>query len=384
MSTSAEAWFLYPGTPAERGRLATLRRETFTLPEPAEGQVVAAPLVGAWGANMTHALERRPVDICGQRGEPKVIVGNAGVVRVLSCGPGVTTVEPGQIAMLFATSVGDRYGYTEKALAFDAPGTMGCLTTRMLIREHELLPVPEGTRHALTQWAAFSGNYITAWSNWRLAYGVLRLQLSEEELPHPHVWGWGGGTTLAGLDLARRAGCHAVQMSSDPARMDVLRELGIEPLDRRAFAAMQYDDRKSATDAEWRKAYAAAEAVFLREVRARTGGEGVNIFIDYIGTPVYRATLKALARQGIITTAGWKEGMVMSNLRAAECISRHQHIHTHYARRSEGVAARDFGEREGWMPRMDERVYTFDEIPELAEAAYTGRTGFFTAFSIDP
>lgn len=384
MPTHADAWLLYPGTPAERGRLAVLRRETLDLPDPGPRQVIAAPLYGAWGANMTHALERKPVDLCGQRGEPKVVLGNAAVVRVVACGREVTTVEPGQRCMLFATSVGDRYGYTEKALAYDAPGSMGCLATRMLVGEHELLPLPDGTRYRDTQWAAFSGSFITAWSNWRLAWGVLRLQLTPDELPHPHAWGWGGGTTLAELDLARRHGCRAAQMSSDDARMEQIRRCGVTPIDRRPFAALQYDDRRFATDPGWRRAYADAEATFLREVRERTDGEGVHVFCDYIGTPVYRATLKALARQGIITTAGWREGMVMSHLRAAECISRHQHIHTHYARRCEGVDARDYGEREGWMPEMDARIYTFDEVQELAEDVAAGRAGFYTAFSIDP
>ena len=40
---------------------------------------------------------------------------------------------------------------------------------------------------------------MTAWSNWELAYGTLRLLLNENDLPHPQVWGWGGGVTLGEL-----------------------------------------------------------------------------------------------------------------------------------------------------------------------------------------
>ena len=38
--------------------------------------------------------------------------------------------------------------------------------------------------------------------------------------PIPHVWGWGGGTTFAELDLARRHGCHTVMLSGHDGRLE--------------------------------------------------------------------------------------------------------------------------------------------------------------------
>jgi NADPH:quinone reductase-like Zn-dependent oxidoreductase len=384
MTQRALAWFLYPAQPSEVGKPAELRLEEHSLRDISDDEVLAEPLFGAWGANMYHALQRKPVDICKQRGEARVILGNAGVVRVLGLGRNVKDLREGQLAMLFSASGIDRYGYPEKALAYDAPGTMGCLTTKMLLRRHELLPLPPDTRHALPQWAAFSGSHITAWSNWELAYGTLRLQLHKEELPRPEVFGWGGGTTLAELELAQRAGCHAVAISSDARRIEHIRRLGLDPLDRRAFAELSFDEARFASDPTYRRGYLAAEATFLREVDRLTNGQKVHIFIDYIGTPVFRATLRALARQGIVTTAGWREGMSMAFLRANECITRHQHLHTHYARYSQGEAARDYAEAEGWLPIMDQRIYRFDEIGELARASAAGELGYYTAFSINP
>lgn len=383
MPETFRAWFLYPGKPGDTGRTELVEGE-LELPALGAGQVLVEPLFGAWGANMDHALARQPVDVCRQRREPRVILGNAGVVRVLAPGDGVTAFAPGQLAMLFSASVVDRYGYPEKALAYDAPDTMGCLATRMIVRPHELIAVPDGTRHTLPQWAVFSGSHITAWSNWELAFGALRLQLSHDELPAPHVWGWGGGTTLAELDLAHRHGCRVVAISSRDDRLAIIRALGLTPLDRREFATLAHDEKRLAADPEFRRAYLEAEQRFLREVDRLTDGDRVHIFVDYIGTPVYRATLRALARQGIITTAGWREGMVMNNLRAAECIGRHQHIHTHYARYAQGLAAIRYGEQHGWMPTMDARIYTFDEIPALARASDEGALGYYTAFSINP
>ena len=109
----------------------------------------------------------------------------------------------------------------------------------------------------------------------------------------------------------------------------------------------------------------------------------VQIFIDYVGGPVYRPTLKALGRNSVIATAGWKEGMVLTNIRAIECIQRHQHIHTHYARYQQGWKAVAYAEPNGWMPIIDERIYTFDEIPDLVDAYEHGRVNCFPCYSIN-
>jgi NADPH:quinone reductase-like Zn-dependent oxidoreductase len=383
MAERAVAWFLHAGKPGQQGP-AELVREELDLPDPGADQVLVEPIYGCWGGNMTHALQRTPVDICRQRREERVVLGNSAVVRVLQVGPAVRGFREGQLAILFSSSVVDAYGYTVKALAYDAPGTMGCLATRMLLRGHELLALPEGTRHALARWAAFAGSSITAWSNWRLAYGVLRLQLGEEELPRPFVWGWGGGTTLAELDLARRHGCAAFQISGSSRRQGVITETGVTPVDRTLFPDLSYDAQRFSADRAYQRAYLSSESRFLREVERLTGGAMVNVFIDYIGQPVHRATLRALARQGVVTSAGWKLGMELGYLRAAECIARHQHVHTHYARYAEGVAAVAYAEAEGWLPLVDPEIYRFDEIPELARRYAQGDAGFYPLFSVNP
>ncbi len=109
----------------------------------------------------------------------------------------------------------------------------------------------------------------------------------------------------------------------------------------------------------------------------------VHIFLDYVGTPVYQLTLRALAREGVIATAGWKEGQEISHMRAAECIQRHQHIYTHFARRSQAEAAMAYAEKTGWMASVDPRIYSFDEIPELAARYKRGDTHYFSCFSIN-
>ncbi|MEI8256216.1 MAG: zinc-binding alcohol dehydrogenase family protein, partial [Deltaproteobacteria bacterium] len=86
--------------------------------------VLVEPLYGCWESNMSDAMARRPVDICLQRDEPRVVVGNAGVVRVVETGREVTGAKPGDVCMLFGSGAVDQYGFVTRALAYDAPGTM--------------------------------------------------------------------------------------------------------------------------------------------------------------------------------------------------------------------------------------------------------------------
>ena len=43
-----------------------------------------------------------------------------------------------------------------------------------------------------------------------------------------------------------------------------------------------------------------------------------------------------------------------------------------------------FAEPNGWMPIIDDRIYTFDEIPDLVDAYENGRVNCFPCFSIVP
>ena len=88
------------------------------------------------------------------------------------------------------------------------------------LHQKQVIPIPENNTYDLKRWAAFSLRYVTAWSNWRLAYGMLRLQLTENELPDPVVWGWGGGVSLAELHLAHLQGCRTFQVSSRKDRQE--------------------------------------------------------------------------------------------------------------------------------------------------------------------
>ncbi|MBJ6764421.1 zinc-binding alcohol dehydrogenase family protein [Myxococcaceae bacterium JPH2] len=382
MSYQADAWVIEAGEVGRPCR-ARLKRTRVTVESIRDDEVLAAPVCGCWEGNTEHALARTPIDICQVRREPQVVLGNAGVVRVLETGKAVTQVRAGQLAMMFPSGETDAHGYTVKALGYEAPGQMGCMATLMKLHGAQLIPLPENSRHTPAQWAAFSVRYVTAWANWRLASAVFRLQVPKEECPTPQAWGWGGGTTLAELTLAKSQGWRAVMLSGSPHHLDEIQRAGLEAIDRNTFGRLSHEPHRMETDRDYRQAYLQAEMAFLAEVARRTEGAMVHVFLDYIGTPVHRATLRALARQGVLATAGWKEGMELTLLRARECITRHQHIHTHFARYQEGLDAMAYGEARGWMPQVDSRLYTFDELPALADDYHRGATGYFPCFLVN-
>jgi NADPH:quinone reductase-like Zn-dependent oxidoreductase len=383
MTVKTDAWVLHAGEKGAPPKRTQLVRETFEFQDPGPEVARVTPLFGCMEGNMGHAVERKPVDICLQRGEPKVVIGNAGVVRVEKVGAKVTTCKAGDTAILFCNGEPDEYGYPRKIFAYDAAGTIGMLAKTTKLHQKAIIPIPKNSKHTLEQWAAFSLRYVTAWSNWELAYGTLRLLLTQAELPHPQVWAWGGGVSLGTLVLAKHNGCDTTQMASTDEHLATIESQGIRAVDRREFKDLYYDKKCFKVDQEYTDKYVAAENTFMAKVNEITGSKGVNIFVDYVGAPVLRATLKALAREGVITTAGWKEGMMIELVRATECIARHQHINTHYARYEQGLAAVEFGEKNDWMPPVDKRVYGYDEVPQMFEDYKADKLGWFPVYRVN-
>lgn len=381
---TTEAWVLYAGKNRLRPEPGQLVCETISIPALTDEEILVEPLFGCWEGNMGHAIQRSPVDVAIQRNEEKVVLGNSGVVRILQVGNSVRGLKEGDVCMLYATHF-DKWGYMPLAFAYDAPNTIGTLAKKFKMHFKSVLPLPQNTQYSYAQWAAFSLRYITAWSNWKVAIGAYRLQMDESDNPVPSVWGWGGGTTLAELDLARLQGCSTVMITSRQSQLDRLDRMGIQGIDFNQFADLNYDQRCYQSDADYRQRYLEAEKTFLNYVREFAGEDGVSIFVDYIGSPVFRATLQALGRQGVITTAGWKKGMESRHLRASACVNRHIHVHTHYARYSEGPEAMAFAEERGWMPELSDDITPWENIPDLAVAYEQGKVdSYFPIFSINP
>jgi NADPH:quinone reductase-like Zn-dependent oxidoreductase len=362
-------------------------REAYELDELTGDECLVEPLYGCWEANMAHAIARVPVDVCRQRGEKKVVLGNSGVVRVLRPGPGARNRREGDVCVFFGNVVHDRFGYMKLAFAYDAPHTIGLLARRIKLPETTLVPIPRESTFSLPQWAAFSLRYVTAWSNHRLAYGAWRLQVPESMYPEGFpVWAWGGGVSYAQLTLAKiKDSARCVLITSSAARREMAERAGLETLDRSTYPDLSFHASRYEADPEYATRYRESEKRFLKEVRDRTGGEGVSIFIDNIGTPVLRVTLKALAREGVLTTCGWKKGMRVDLLRAIECIERHTHVHTHYATRPEADDAVRFACERNWMAPADAlgKIWAWEDIAGLAREYMTSGGSYFPIYRVN-
>lgn len=364
---TTEAWIIEKGNGVnEYGKLLPHHVDV-ALPGPEE--IIVAPLYGCLEANLIHAIQRIPIDVCKQRNEAFVVPGNACVAKVMQVGEKVSHVKPGDLCMGFGISTADYYGYPVTVIGYDAPNVSGSLAKRVLMQQHQMIPLPSDTKFSLKQWAAFSARYVSAWSNWKVAYRCWKSQMENINPSEHFVCGWGGGVSLAQLQLAKLEGFQTIMIASKQSRLDHIEQHGIIPLNRRTFPDLTFHPGKYYKDEAFRDAYKKSEKIFLEQLYQITQGKMIDIFIENIGQPVYRATVKALARQAVISTCGWKMGMEISYLRALECISRHIHVHTHYATYNDVVEAMAFAEKTGWIPDIvSEKVYLWDDIPSLCDA----------------
>jgi NADPH:quinone reductase-like Zn-dependent oxidoreductase len=387
MTAPTDAWVLHSGPltkDAPQAVCATLSREDFQLPEVDDDEALVEPLFGSWEANIEHALSREPIDVCRARLESQVVLGNLGVVRVLRPAKTAPFSKEGDLCLVMPFAQRDRCGYAELIYAYDCPGTVGILAKRTNIKAELLLPIPEDTGYSLPQWAAYA-RYFTAWDNWRVAHRCWLSQMEGLDPANELIFGWGGGVVFAELLLAKRFGFRVAMTASTDGRLSYLAEQGICAVDRRLFQDLQYDDDAARHDREYSRRYRASEAQFIKMIDDLSDGAGVAIFLDNIGAPLYKATVKALARQGVLATVGWKQGMRESNLRAAECIKRHLHVNTHVWRFDDSPQIRDYQEATGWIPDIDpDAIYDFDHIPQLAEDYRTGRIDtYFPLFRVN-
>lgn len=355
-----EAWVIRAQEGSQR---ASFSLGVYSFPQIGPNDVLVEPLYGCWEGNMEHALLGSPMNLFKQRGEHEIVVGNAGVVRVLQPGDAVKDIKEGDVCLVFCIGELDDYGYPRSILGFDCPGTMGVMAKRARFRQDQLIRLPEETNISLRQWAAFSLRYITAYSNWWSAAQAWRVQMEDAYPEACHVVGWGGGVSFAQLKLARMHGCKATLISATETHRKSAQKHGLNAI-----------ERPSGPDGdEW----------LIEQLMEITGGRGVSIFIDNIGAN-FRLTLRALARQGVITTCGWRENMVFPIARAAECIARHTHVFTHYAPRKHGLEAVQWANATGWAPEVTETSFSWTDIDKLAFAYIGGEIqDYFPIFEIN-
>ncbi|WP_042444081.1 hypothetical protein [Azospirillum sp. B510] len=356
-----DAWVL---SSPDAGRKPKFARQAYSFTPLAPDEVLAEPLFGSWEGNMGHALTGSPMDLCARRGEDVIVLGNSGVVRVLKSGTAVGDLREGDLCRVYCAGELDPAGYPITIMGYDCPGTMGVLARQAKFKRRQLALLPSGGDISLASWAAFSLRYVSAYSNWLLAARAWRIQMGHAYPAGCDVFAWGGGVALAELELAAAEGCRATLITSkDKYRRHALaRGIGVIM-------------RGGAADP--------GAADTLGQIMDRTEGRGAAIFIDNIGAD-FRVTVRALARQGVIATCGWRDGMTFPLVRASECINRHVHVFTHYAHAREAEDAVALARSIAWYPTITSPVWAWEEIGDLADAYARGEIeDYFPVFAVN-
>lgn len=360
---TTEAWVLPEGPIGRDAGPGELALETIQIPDCTESEALVEPLYGSWEANMSHAISRSPVDICRQRGEKWVIVGNSGVVRVLRPAASDRRLKEGDACLVMGIGKPDDFGYAERIYAYDMRKSYGLLTRRTKIGAAQLVPISDEGKYPLQRWSQCA-RYYSAWDNWKVAYGCWRTQMRDEDPADHLVFGWGGGVVVAELELARRSGFRVAMTVGSGQRAEFVSGLGITPVDRNLVRD--------------------SERTFFETIGRLSDGRGAAIFLDNIGGSLYPIVLRSLARQGVIATCGWKEGMKLNVTRASECIGRRLHVHTHCWNQADYPRVRDYQQDTGWLPEIDAAsVYSFSDIPRLAGKYASGEErGYFPTYKV--
>ena len=251
----------------EHGGRDKLILEDVPDPIPASGEILLR--VKAVGLNYLDIFVRRgmpglPIDL------PRISGGDiAG--EVVALGEGVQSTAIGQRVLIDpAITMPDGAG---GALG---ESVTGGLSEYFAVSAKNAIPLPDDVTYE--QAAALPIAYGTAW---RMLITRGRLQAGESVL----VLGASGGVGTGAVQIAKMLGCEVFAAASSPDKLARLQELG-------ADYPVNYIEHPE----------------FHRYVRSLTGGEGVDVVVNYTGGDSWVRSLKAVKHGGRILTCGATAG----------------------------------------------------------------------------
>lgn len=151
----------------------------------------------------------------------------------------------------------------------------GTIAEFVSVPARNVFPLPEGL--GFEEGACLGVNYLTAW---RMLFTKARLRAAETVL----IFGIGGGVSLAALQLAKSAGARTIVTSRDDVKL------------RRALA-MGADHAVNGSIQD-----------ISKEVLGLTGGRGVDVVIENVGSAVWSHAMRSVVRGGRIVTCGATSG----------------------------------------------------------------------------
>jgi NADPH:quinone reductase-like Zn-dependent oxidoreductase len=258
----------------EHGGPAVLRYEDAPDPQPAPGRVIVR----------VHACALNHLDLWQRRGLDRVKIplphiSGADVAGEVEEGGGA--FEPGTRVMLqpgvaCGTCSYCQAGRDNECPAYTLLGYMvdGGYAERISVPVENVIPIPGHLEFA--QAAAFPLTFLTAW-HMLLTRGAL--VAGDTVL----VLAGGSGVGQAAIQIARVHGAR-VLATSGPSKIEATRALGAEEV---------FDH------------YAGD---FSKQVKAATGGRGVDIVIEHVGEATWDRSVRTLARGGRLVICGATTG----------------------------------------------------------------------------
>ncbi len=217
------------------------------------------------------------------------IVGADGAGVVETVGPGVTSVQPGDLVLI-------NPGISDYSCEFCRAGEHSLCVNYRLLGEHlpgtmaELVTVPAqnvvrgpNLSPALT-WAEAAAFSLVTLTAWRMLVTRAQIKAGETAL----IWGIGGGVSLTAMRIAKLVGARVIVTSSDDAKLAAATQLG-------ADVVLNHRTQKVAT-----------------AVRALTNKRGVDVVVENVGAATWDDSLRCLRRGGRLVTCGATSGPQVS------------------------------------------------------------------------
>lgn len=249
----------------ENGAPTVLRPEDWPDPVPAPHEALVR--VGAVGVPYHDIVERNGTLRPGH-GLPKIL-GNEIAGTVIALGDAVRGLAPGTrvAAKGFHTCGQCRFCRTGRETACpERKVVTGGYAELAAIAAEALVPIPDAL--GFPEACMLGSSTAVALSALR---DLGKVRLGETVL----VTGASGGVGLPAMEIARVAGARVIAVSRSPAKAGVLKALGA-------------DEVVVAADGE----------DFSKQVMALTGGDGVEIVVDTVGSRVFTPAFRSLAMYG--------------------------------------------------------------------------------------
>jgi tumor protein p53-inducible protein 3 len=155
------------------------------------------------------------------------------------------------------------------------------------------IPIPEGW--SFEQAASIPEVFLTAYQT---LFWIGRLVAGERVLIHAGA----GGVGSAAIQLAREAGAAVLATAGSDPKCEACRELG-------AATAINY-----------------RQGPFAEEVLKATGGEGVDLILDFVAAPYFAQNLSILRPDGRLVLISTLGGGTVENLKLGNLIARRLQI----------------------------------------------------------